>query len=61
MIVCLLILVFIIKSTTHLDDIINYFKYSFYSPIPLINEATRRPPESFTGRPIVWTEDFEKD
>ena len=61
MIICLIILVFLIKNTNQIDDILNYFKYSFYSPKPLINEATSKPPQSFTGRPIVWTDALDKD
>lgn len=49
MLVCLVILVFIIKNTSQLEDIIDYIKQSFYSPRLLTNEATRRPPQSFTG------------
>lgn len=49
MIVCLVILVFIIKNTSELEDIFDYVKQSFYSPRLLTNEATRRPPQSFTG------------
>lgn len=49
MLVCLVILVFIIKNTSQAEDIIDYIKQSFYSPRLLTNEATRKPPQSFTG------------